>query len=656
MTSAKPDLREPSNPYQLLGLGITLLLTALIYYPGLGGSFLFDDFFNIVDNPAVYLKQLSFEGLKTAALSSDAGILKRPISMLSFALNGYFGEITPGNLKTVNLFIHLCNGVFIFLLTRLTLQYQNGMFQKSESPWCPLIVASLWLIAPINLTSVLYAVQRMTDLAALFSFAGIYLYFRLRIRQIDGKSNGYRIAACLLLFTIIAALCKENGLLLPLFAGCYELTVLGFKTPNLSEKYKLTVLYFLICIVPAGFLIFTLSLHPEALFGGYESIRDFTLSERLLTESRVLWLYLIWTVLPTPSSLGMYHDDIALSHSLLSPLSTTPALLGLFALLIYAYRIRKKQPFIALGVLLFFAGHSMESTVFPLEIAHEHRNYFPSYGIFLSLVMTVWNILRNRCYPMLATAIVAYLSVTGIRASIWGNSLDQVLMEVQHHPLSARSNYEAARLYMRLMRVESRPEIRKEDYLSAKRLFLKSSELKTTHIAGLLGAIWLDGLYGVIPDKNLIELITNRLSGEKIIPSTSENLSQLHACEMNAICALSGELIYDLQLAAIANPKIPGDTKVSLMSEACVRALKLNRFREAIGIAYDASKYQPDNAQLGLNYAVLLIQAKLYQIAQTELDRIEKLDLDSGMVNQFDRLQADLARLPPDESLTAIQQ
>ncbi len=651
MITGKRDFLEPRISVQFAGLGIALLLTGLVYYSGLSGGFLFDDYFNIVDNPAVHLEQLSFAALKNAASSSDSGLLKRPIAMLSFALNGYFGGITPGNLKAANLVIHLINGVLVFLLTGLTLQGTDVGAPQTKNSWWPLIVATLWLTAPINLTGVLYSVQRMTSLAALFSFAGLYLYVRLRIRQITGKCGGFSIAAVLLLFTLLAGLSKENGLLLPAFAGCYELTVLRFKTPNLREKTKLFALYFFICVIPAGVLVVVLSTQPGALLGGYDAIREFTLAERLLTEARVLWLYLFWIVAPVSASLGMYHDDIALSHSWLSPVLTLPALLGLIALLVWTLTIGKKQPLIALGILLFFTGHLMESTIIPLEIAHEHRNYFPAYGILLSIAAAARQFLRNRGYLLMAAAVCAFMAVTGIRASLWGNSLDLALMEVQHHPLSPRSNYEAARLYTWLMDAEKRPAVKKDYYLTARRLFLESSELDVSHISGLLGTIWLDSLSGAAPDEKLVRLASKRLADQKITPSTSGNLSRLHACEISNQCRLSGELIYDLQLAAIGNPRTPHKARVSLMSEASVRALKLNRFQEALAIAHDAAKYSPSNAQLGLNYAALLIKTQLYNAAKTELDRIQKLRLDPGMIQQFERQWALLKRSSREPSL-----
>ena len=84
-----------------------------------------------------------------------------------------------------------------------------------------------------------------------------------------------------------------------------------------------------------------------------------------------------------------------------------------------------------------------------------------------------------------------------------------------------------------------------------------------------------------------------------------------------------------------------------LMSEASVRALKLNRFQEALAIAHDAFKYSPTDAQLGLNYVTLLVQAQFYAIAQSELQRIGKLQLDENATSQFEHLKQHIEQIIP---------
>lgn len=637
----KTSSAEPSVVLQWSLLAVLLSLTALIYAPGLTGGFFFDDFYNIVDNKKVYITQLSFEQLKDAALSTQAGMLRRPLSMLSFALDGYFGGITPEWLKTTNLIIHLVNGVLVFLLTRITFQYVNE--NNGKSYW-PLLVAALWLLAPINLTGVLYVVQRMASLSALFTFSGLLVYVRLRTKHIRGECGAGVIAAVLLMFTILAAFSKENGILLPGLALCYELTVFGFKAHSLREKSKLYLIYLLSCaVLPLAAGIFILATHADTLLGGY-GIRDFNLPERLLTEGRVIWLYLRLIAFPTSALFGINHDDIAISHSLVSPIGTLFAWSGIALLLSAALVLRKKQPLIALGILLFFVGHSLESTIFPLEIAHEHRNYFPSFGVFLTIIAALQAVLKNRGYLIAAIAIVGSITVTALRADLWADSLELALMDVMHHPLSPRSNYEAARQYAALMAITDQSAKKLDYYRKANELFLKSAELQSSHISGLLGSIWVGSGVNIPPDEKLISLTLQRLRSEKITPETIENIRSLNECGISAPCSISGELIYDLLLAAMSNPHASGAVLNSFMSQATQRAISLGRHQEAFDIARDAAAKDPNCAQLGLNYAALLINFKFYNEAKTELDRIATLDLDADLKKKLDLQLSELAK------------
>ena len=59
-------------------LALALLLTAAIYWPGISGGWLFDDYSSIVSNHALQITDLRLPSLINAALSSTASAFKRP--------------------------------------------------------------------------------------------------------------------------------------------------------------------------------------------------------------------------------------------------------------------------------------------------------------------------------------------------------------------------------------------------------------------------------------------------------------------------------------------------------------------------------------------------------------------------------------------------
>ena len=95
-----------------------LLLGLLVYLPGLGGVYAFDDFPNIVDNTALHVTTLDPVAWRQALWSSPSSDLQRPLASLSFALNYYVSGIDPLPMKITNLAIHLLNGWLLFVLLR----------------------------------------------------------------------------------------------------------------------------------------------------------------------------------------------------------------------------------------------------------------------------------------------------------------------------------------------------------------------------------------------------------------------------------------------------------------------------------------------------------------------------------------------------------
>ena len=186
--------------YPLLLLSLVLALSAFVYLPGISGPWIFDDYTNLIHNSYVKVQTLSPDALRQAAYSLKAGPLQRPISMISFALNHYFagGMNTTTPYKLNNLVIHIFNGLLVFWFLRLVLSRlikitRGRMPAWRISPQATTLLASagsmLWLIHPIQITSVLYVVQRMTELSALFTFLGLIAYLMGRSRVTHGEKG-----------------------------------------------------------------------------------------------------------------------------------------------------------------------------------------------------------------------------------------------------------------------------------------------------------------------------------------------------------------------------------------------------------------------------------------------------------------------------------
>jgi len=421
-----------------LTLFLTLLVCSAVYLPGIFGPFVFDDQGSILDNSLIHISELSAESIIGSAQSGTAGPLKRPIPMVSFALNYFFADgLYAPAFKITNIIIHAINSFLIFFLCfRLVGITNNTAHHKYTPPfYMALFIASLWALHPINLTSVLYIVQRMTSLAALFSLISIILYLKGRHALTHQHSRFSYTNLFTLSFAswVLALLSKENAASLPLLILLIELLL--FQNPvllNLPRKCNaltrtLLTTAFIYCI----FSIFTFAQ------SGYQA-RSFTIYERLLTETRVISSYLYMITIPKINSFSLFHDDKVISTSITSPISTLSSIFFLFALAFIAVKFRKKNPLFSFGIAWFFTGHLIESSIIALEIMHEHRNYLPSFGILLSLYSLIPAKFFNRwkMNVLLGLIMTVVGGTTLLKAYQWSSFQNLSYFESIHNPLS----------------------------------------------------------------------------------------------------------------------------------------------------------------------------------------------------------------------------
>ena len=375
----------------ILGAGVFV-----VYQPGLQGPFLLDDYPNIVANKLIAVDTLDGEHLRDAAFSlGNRPYPHRGLARLSFALNYYFagGRFDVFAFKLTNVVIHVLNGLLVYWLSVLLLRRYAGVARGSsvQAGWSamqsylPLLVAALWLLHPIQLTSVLYVVQRMTSMSAFFVLAGLLLFVMGRVRLESGRSSGLGwMFAGLAGGVGLGYLCKQNAVLLPFYAFLVELFFFRHEVLPPVARRRLYGFYALTVGLPVVAGLAGLVFAWDVIAEGYV-YRDFTVWERLLTESRVLFFYLGLLVVPHIRSFGLYHDDIVLSTGLLEPWTTALSVLSWAVLLGLALWGVRRRAIWSFGLLWYLLGHSLESSFVSLELVFEHRNYLPSFGIVFAL-------------------------------------------------------------------------------------------------------------------------------------------------------------------------------------------------------------------------------------------------------------------------------
>jgi hypothetical protein len=421
-----------------------VIATALAYWIGLGGPFLLDDPENFVQLARYARGEVTWLG---PVMSNGSGPLGRPLSMASLVASVWAGGFGPWPIKAGNLFLHVSTGALVGWLALLIVRRDPQL--AGRAGWIAVLVAIVWLLLPIHVSTVLYAVQRMTIVAGLLTLVGLIGYVTLRERldrsgTSTGRSLGW-LALWLGVATALAGHAKENGLLLPLLCAVLELTVFRTRTPARRAALAIVVAGAAVGLVG---LIAVLWQAPDALLGGY-GLRDFTLAERLLTQPRILWDYVRSILVPHGPRMGLIHDDIAVSRSLLSPWTTSLAIAGWIAVVALAIAAARRSLTFSTGVLLFVAGHAMESTFLPLELYFEHRNYLPSVGVLLALTGLVAAIGRrlppaSRTFhalrPVLAGVVIGvYAFALHARATVWGDAELLAMQTTLHRAESPRT-------------------------------------------------------------------------------------------------------------------------------------------------------------------------------------------------------------------------
>jgi len=422
-------------------------LCLAIYWPGLSGPFLFDDFANLEslgDNNQIN----DFHSVVQFVVSGFSGPTGRPISLLSFLLNAFAWPSDPWPFKYTNLLIHALNGLLVFWVSLKLCRLNTRRFISHHAECLALASASLWLLHPLLVSTTLYVIQRMTMLAALFSLLGILVYLQGRERMQTKPTVGYAwMTVAVSVFTGLAVLSKENGAVLPLLLAVVEFTVLRQQSQLAKHPHTFWTMTFF--GLPALAVTLYLSRYLTPSQAGAFAARNYTLYERVLTEFRVLTHYLYDLLVPKLYSGSLFNDDFPVSSSLFTPPTTALALVCLLALLAVAVKVRRSYPLVSLAILFFFVGHVLESTVAPLDLYYEHRNYLPSILLFLPLAYVAEFRSKLTAFAVLIVLLI-FSGFTAAKAKLWSSEPELLLFWGAQHPDSPRAQRYAANVYFKL--------------------------------------------------------------------------------------------------------------------------------------------------------------------------------------------------------------
>ncbi len=434
-------------PHHIRILLGALLLTSLVYWTGLSGPFLFDDLTNFTIIQAWLDNKASTQ---QAIFGHQSLFFARPLAMASFLLSAALGDGDGFYFKLGNLLTHLTCGLLVFTTMRRALLEDEAF--RLRAGLVASLLASLWLLHPLHVSTVLYVVQRMAQLSTLFTLACVYIYFVARRQVLAGQTQraAFNLFVSFPSLLALGMLCKQNTAVAPALCAVFEIAYFhGRSTPS-----RLTRGFFIIFLaLPMVVVATVLVARPDILLGDY-ALYDFSLVERLLTQPRALADYLGQLIFPRGPLMGLYTDDFEASKGLLSPISTLYSLIVLICISWLAIAWRRRIPSLFAGWFFFLVAHGMESSFLPLDLYFEHRNYLPSVGILLAGA-GVWQFALRRIRTnvlsvgALTTMVSVGLSVafafgTFSRAEVWKTKKDIVDQGLRNHPHSMRASLDKA--------------------------------------------------------------------------------------------------------------------------------------------------------------------------------------------------------------------
>jgi tetratricopeptide (TPR) repeat protein len=433
-----------------------------VYSNTINSPFLFDDQAHIKDNTHIRLTELKLQNIADAAFKSP--LPERPVANISFALNYFFFHYNVISYHLINIFIHIISATFLFLLLKNTFTLPLFQNRYRHSQLLAFAAATVWLLHPVQTQAVTYIVQRMTSLAAMFYIMSIFFYAKGRLSQQIKKRSWPWFCSCAI-SAILSFGCKEISATLPVFILLYEWFFLqNLDTNWLKRNFSL--------VIAASFLIlvlsyFYLSSEIVRIMAAEHQRWGFTITERFLTEFRVIVFYISLLLYPNPARLNLDHD-FSISTSLFNPPQTLICIIIVFALLISSILLAKRSRLISFCILWFFGNLLIESSFLGIELIYEHRLYLPSMFAVCAITCLLWKLLRPLPVKIAAFSVLSCLLfiATYHRNQVWADELTLWQDCVAKSPNRSRSNYNLATvLYER------------KDYPQAIKFYNKSLQL-----------------------------------------------------------------------------------------------------------------------------------------------------------------------------------
>ena len=384
-----------------LAVGLIIVIGVSVYANSFQNPFIWDDQNLIVTNP--YIKDIRLVKnlfTKDLAFGTQFSNFYRPLQSLSFELDYYIWGLNPFGFHLTNLLLHIACAVAIYFLFCLISLKRLSI---------PLITALLFLVHPIQTEAVTYISGRADPQVSLFILLSIIFY--IKCNQKNRPQSIYYLLAAIFCF-ILALLCKETGLILPLLILLYDVS---FSKDTLRFRDKIRLRYPLFLLVAGAYILLrmtVLNFLDRPLF-----FCDASLSLRLLTTAKTFALYPGLLFLP----LHLHMErSLPLVTSVLDRDVLCFLILLIFSIVLIVKNYRRTRLYFFAGIW-FLLNLLPFSNIVPLNAnMAEHWLYLPSVGLFLLIAFGFDNLFSRAklvkiCSIISLAALLAFYSFLTIK-------------------------------------------------------------------------------------------------------------------------------------------------------------------------------------------------------------------------------------------------
>lgn len=265
-------------------VGLTLALVAFVIYSNsLGNGFVWDDSVVILANPVLKGSPLELFSSIDSARTTDLTPYYRPLTILSFLIEGRLHGFNPFLVRLFNVLLHTANTFLVYRLIRTFNVALPGA----------MIAGLLFALHPLQSEAVDFNAGGRNTMLAAFFILTTYLVHQWSVKQ--GSVYGALVASILFLAGLFS---KETALVILPFIGATEIYGLCYKKAFSWRKACFRLVPYISCV-----LIYLILRNNAMLRAGVDLVIIPGLGERLLDNIYIIPRYLlnvVWPVLLSP--------------------------------------------------------------------------------------------------------------------------------------------------------------------------------------------------------------------------------------------------------------------------------------------------------------------------------------------------------------------